>query len=120
MFTNLKWIPLFSIFLGGLSLHVSQALLSHMFGIDMTWGATAKEVDTNTTFAQEWKKLLKKFRGTFAFVFLATAMMIAFAFLVPKAWQVRDFVSVFPLSVVIASHFLLPVVLNPGLMRLRW
>lgn len=26
-----------AIFLGGLSLHVSQALLSHMFEINMTW-----------------------------------------------------------------------------------
>jgi hypothetical protein len=32
---NLKWILMLSIFLGGLSIHVSQALLSHMFGIDM-------------------------------------------------------------------------------------
>ena len=41
---NFKWVPLLTIFLGGLSLHVSQALLSHMFEINMTWGATAKEV----------------------------------------------------------------------------
>ena len=34
---NLSWIPLMAIFLGGLSLHVSQALLSHMFGIDMQY-----------------------------------------------------------------------------------
>jgi len=32
---NCSWIPLMAIFLGGLSLHVSQALLSHMFGVDM-------------------------------------------------------------------------------------
>jgi hypothetical protein len=38
----MKWVPLFVIFFGGLSLHVSQALLSHFFEIDMTWGATAK------------------------------------------------------------------------------
>jgi len=34
---NFKWTLMFAIFLGGLSLHVSQALLSHMFEINMTW-----------------------------------------------------------------------------------
>lgn len=30
-----SWLPLMGIFLGGLSLHVSQALLSHLFSVDM-------------------------------------------------------------------------------------
>ena len=34
---NLKWTLMLAIFLGGLSLHVSQALLAHMFEIDMSW-----------------------------------------------------------------------------------
>lgn len=34
---NIKWIPMLAIFLGGLSLHVSQALLSHMFEVQMSW-----------------------------------------------------------------------------------
>ena len=91
-----------------------------MFGIDKTWGATAKEVDLSTTFAREWRKVLKRFKGTFVFVFLTSAMMVAFARFVPEAWQVTDFPSLFPLSVVVASHFLLPVVLNPGLMMMKW
>lgn len=37
LFENLKWTFMLAIFLGGLSLHVSQALLSHMFEINMTW-----------------------------------------------------------------------------------
>jgi hypothetical protein len=37
LFENLKWTLLLACFLGGVSLHVSQALLSHMFGIDMQW-----------------------------------------------------------------------------------
>lgn len=32
---NLKWTLLLACFLGGLSLHLSQALLAHMFGINM-------------------------------------------------------------------------------------
>jgi len=56
---NFKWLPMLVIFLGGLSLHLSQALLSHMFEIDMTWGATAKELDQSNFFL-EVPKVLKK------------------------------------------------------------
>ena len=35
VFENFKWILMLGIFLGGLSLHVSQALLAHMFEINM-------------------------------------------------------------------------------------
>jgi len=35
LFENLTWTLMLAIFLGGLSIHVSQALLSHMLGIDM-------------------------------------------------------------------------------------
>lgn len=37
LYENFKWTLMFAIFLGGLSLHVSQALLAHMFEINMTW-----------------------------------------------------------------------------------
>ena len=57
---NLKWVPLLVIFLGGVSLHVSQALLCHMFSIEMTWGATAKEVE-RITFFKEIPRVLKRF-----------------------------------------------------------
>ena len=39
---NYMWIPLFVIFFGGLSLHISLALLAYFFSVDMQWGATAK------------------------------------------------------------------------------
>ena len=35
VFENFKWILMLGIFLGGLSLHVSQALLAHMFEVNM-------------------------------------------------------------------------------------
>lgn len=59
---NFKWLPMLVIFLGGLSLHLSQALLAHMFEIDMTWGATAKELDQSNFFL-EVPKVLKKVRN---------------------------------------------------------
>ena len=116
---NFKWVPLLAIFLGGVSLHVSQAILSHMFSINLEWGATSKEA-TDTTFFAELPKLLKKFKGTFIFVFLMVAMMVVGARFAPPLWRVDIFIAIFPLSNVIVSHFLLPIALNPSLMLFTW
>lgn len=116
---NLKWIPLFSVFLGGISLHMSQAILSHFFEIEMNWGATAKEVQA-VIFHQEFKKILWKFKGTFVFCLLSMSMMVVLFWFVPYQWQVRDFASMFPFAMLVACHFSLPVVLNPALMKLSW
>ena len=117
--TNFKWIPLLTIFLGGISMHVSQALVSHMFGIDMSWGATSKEVE-NTTFFKEIPKVIKNFKYTFVFTILAAAMMIVCAYFIPALWQIRLLIAIYPLSTVVFSHFMLPIVLNPNLMLFTW
>jgi hypothetical protein len=122
---NFKWIPLLTVFLGGISLHVSQALLSHMFSVDMSWGATAKEA-SDTSFFEEVPRILRKFKITFIWCILMIAAMIVLAgvgplgHLVPYDWQINFFTAVWPLATVVASHFLLPIVLNPGLMLFTW
>ena len=37
--------------------------------------------------------------------------------MVPHDWQIRDFTAIWPMGLVVAFHFLLPLVLNPGLMQ---
>ncbi|KAK5727507.1 hypothetical protein LTR15_003403 [Elasticomyces elasticus] len=115
-FENLLWIPLLTVFLGGVSLHISQALCSHLFSIDMSWGATSKEAE-NTTFFKEVPKILKKFKFTFLFCILCVATMIVCAFFVPELWRIRVFASIWPLGTIVFGHFFLPIALNPGLMR---
>jgi len=39
---NYMWVPMFVIFFGGLSMHISYALLCYLFSVDLQWGATAK------------------------------------------------------------------------------
>ena len=114
-----KWVLLLSVFLGGLSLHVSQAILSHLFSVDMTWGATAKEVE-NTTFFKEVPKLLKKFKFMFAFVIITSAGIVCLATIAPPFWQINTFIAIFPISNVLFSHFMLPIALNPNLMLFTW
>ncbi|KAI0842476.1 glycosyl transferase family group 2-domain-containing protein [Hypoxylon sp. FL0890] len=117
--SNIKWIPLMTIFLGGLSLHVSQALLSHFFGIDMTWGATAKEFE-EVNFLEEIPRLLRRFKGTFIWCVMMTALIICGYFVFPVEWRIVHLASIWPLAWIVACHFLLPVVLNPALMVFAW
>jgi len=113
---NLKWIPLMVCFFSGVSLHVSQALLSHMFGIDMSWGATSKEAD-NTTFFEEVPRIIKSFKGTFIFCFGFTAVIVVLYYIPFPFWQIKLFIAVYPMLTQIVGHFLVPIALNPNLMR---
>ncbi|KAI9892012.1 MAG: hypothetical protein M1814_002207 [Vezdaea aestivalis] len=116
---NFKWVIMMTIFLGGISLHVSQALLSHMFEIDMNWGATSKEVE-ETSFFVEIRKVLKNFKGTFIFCIGCAIMMVVFACFLPPLWRFSGVTSCYPLASIIFCHFMLPLALNPALMKFTW
>ncbi|KAI0162051.1 glycosyl transferase family group 2-domain-containing protein [Xylariaceae sp. FL1272] len=120
-FENFKWTFLLAIFLGGLSLHVSQAILAHMFEIDMTWGATSKEAEFSNFFI-EVPKVLKKFKFSmlFALTFIVALVVLAVAPFVPVDWRITDFVAILPMATVSVSHLLLPIALNPALMTFSW
>lgn len=96
-----------------------------MFSIDMSWGATAKEA-SDTTFFEEVPRILKKFKFTFIWcIFMITAMIVLagvgpLGLLVPFSWHINFFTAIWPLATIVASHFLLPIVLNPGLMLFTW
>lgn len=121
LFENFKWTIMFAIFLGGLSLHVSQALLAHMFEINMTWGATAKEAEFSNFFI-EVPKVLRKFWVSMAYSLITVTgiVILALAPFVPYDWKIKDFVAILPMSTVAVSHFLLPLALNPALMTFSW
>ncbi|KAF2020282.1 hypothetical protein BU24DRAFT_366132 [Aaosphaeria arxii CBS 175.79] len=119
LWENLTWVPLLVFFLGGVSIHVSQALVCHMFSIEMSWGATAKEVD-NVTFFEEIPRVIKKFKWTFLFCIACAAMMVVLATVVHPLWRITSFTPIWSLSCVVVMHFLVPIVLNPNLMLFTW
>ncbi|KAI0287145.1 glycosyl transferase family group 2-domain-containing protein [Russula brevipes] len=115
---NITWIPFFFFFFGGLSIHLSQALLAHLFSYNITWGATKKEVERSNFFI-EVPRILRRFWLSLVVGFFMIAMMIVLSTnLVPAGWQVPgfDWAVIFPLAVVAGSHILFPIVLNPWLM----
>ena len=118
---NFKWTLMLAIFLGGLSLHVSQALLAHMFEVDMTWGATSKEAEFSNFFI-EVPRVLRRFKWSMSFALLGIVAMIVLARapFIPFSWAITDFIAILPMATVTASHLLLPIVLNPALMTFSW
>ena len=89
-----------------------------MFEINMTWGATSKEA-TETNFFQEIPRVLKSFKFSIIFALLGIIMMIILACgnFIPYDWRIQDFIAILPMATVCASHFLLPIALNPGMMQ---
>jgi hypothetical protein len=112
---------MFLVFFGGISLHVSQALLCHMLEIDMQWGATSKEVEF-ANFFTEVPKVAKKFKYSIGLstIMIVVMTIMARASFIPWSWNIDLFVAIFPMAMMCACHLLLPVALNPGLMTFFW
>jgi hypothetical protein len=88
----------------------------------MSWGATAKEAES-TSFFREIPTILKKFKFTFIYCIVMIIGMIVMSgagpvgHLIPYDWRITTFTAIFPLAILVSFHFLLPLVLNPGLMQ---
>jgi cellulose synthase/poly-beta-1,6-N-acetylglucosamine synthase-like glycosyltransferase len=115
---NLTWIPFFFFFFGGLSIHLSQALLAHLFSYNITWGATKKEVE-KSNFFEEVPRILRRFRLALIISAVSIITMIIFSTsLLPIGYQIptNAWAVLFPLALVATCHILFPIVLNPWLM----
>ncbi len=105
-------------FFGGLSLHLSQALLAHLFSYNIQWGATKKEVEKSNFFI-EVPRILRRFWLSLVLSFFVIVMMVVFSSsLMPLAYRIpgNAWAVLFPLALVAGCHLLFPIVLNPWLM----
>lgn len=110
---------MFAIFLGGISLHLTQAILSHFFEINMVWGATAKELE-EVHFGAEIVRIVRRFKWTFLYCFACAALMVCGNTVFPVEWRISTLYSIYPLAATVVAHFCLPVLLNPALMMFTW
>jgi hypothetical protein len=113
---NFTWVPFFFFFFGGLSIHLSTALLAHLFSYNITWGATKKEVEKSNFFV-EVPRILKRFWFSFLLSFVSMAAMIVLSTsLVPPEFRIYSWAVILPFAIVAGCHTLFPIVLNPWLM----
>lgn len=57
-----------------------------------------------------------KFSIGFSLLFIAGMIVLAEGSFVPPDWRITDFIAILPMATICASHFLLPIALNPALM----
>lgn len=82
-----------------MSIHLSVALLAHLFSYNITWGATKKEVERSNFFI-EVPRILKRFWLAFVLSFgVLVGMAILTTDLIPVDWRVEslDWAVIFPL-----------------------
>lgn len=101
-----------------MALHLTQAILAHLFSYNIQWSATKKEVE-RSNFFKEVPKIAKRF--WFAYVIsiaILAGMVVLSTSLVPLEWQIGGdgWAVIFPLAVSTGCHILFPIVLNPWLM----
>ncbi|KAK9467989.1 glycosyl transferase family group 2-domain-containing protein [Lipomyces arxii] len=112
---NFRWAILMTLFLGGLSWHLTLALLSHMFSINMTWGATAKELK-DSNFFKEFPKIMKSFKYMYIVLLMMIVGIAVLASAVPWNWRISGAYTTLPLGWAVVAHLLSPIALNPQLM----
>lgn len=52
----------------------------------------------------------------FCLLMIAVMIIMAIGPFIPWSWNITEFTAIFPLAIMVASHMLLPIVLNPSLM----
>ena len=95
-------------FFGGLSLHLSSALLAHLLSIDVAWGATKKEVERSNFFI-EVPRILRRYWVTFGMCGAAVVAAVVLATpAVPPQWRVEvsSWAVIVPLMYVFLSFFI--------------
>lgn len=112
---NFKWVPMMLVFFGGLSFHLSLAILAHFFSINMQWSTTAKE-KSNSNFFKEIPKIFKTFKWMYAVMLPLICGMIYLGCFAPSGWEITLMTAVVPLAIGVSMHSLLPILLNPSLM----
>ena len=89
-----------------------------MVSYNIQWGATKKEVERSNFFL-EVPKILSRFRVALVCSFTVAAGMIVLMLpVIPMEYQIPINVwsVIVPLAIVVSSHILYPIVLNPYLM----
>lgn len=112
---NFKWSAMMTCFFGGLSYHITVALLAHLLHIDMQWGSTSKEKEESNFFS-EVPKIFKTFCWMYLLIFAMVGAMVYLGAFASPDWRITDFTAIVPLGLNLGFHAMVPLVLNPSLM----
>ncbi len=111
MWDTIKWMPLFMVFFGGISIQLAKSSMGHVLGINIEWTSTAKELEA-TGFFIGMDKIIKDFKYMYLIVILVTGALIYLAVFAPRGWVIYDFTIVLPVANQLVCHFMLPLSLG--------
>lgn len=112
-----KWFPFMVVFFSGISWHILVALLAHPFSINMTWGATLKDLEQSNFFI-ELPRMFKRYWGIFLVAFGTIGGVIALAVApLPSEYYIGSVTFMLPPLITAIGHVLYPLLLNPSLLR---
>lgn len=100
-------------------MHLSYALVAHMFSLKMEWGATAKSVESGT-FLSELPKIWSRFKWVYTLVGVLAALQVVLAVAVPVKWQILGLTSNGPLVFMMIMHVVMPFALNSNSYASEW
>ncbi|BFZ57040.1 hypothetical protein PYCC9005_004090 [Savitreella phatthalungensis] len=103
------WLPI--LFFQGVSMHVSRALVQHLFDRKMSWGSTAKSLEARALL-EEAPAIFKKYRIVYTATSFFLAIILILRFAVPDAYKINSIVAIVPLAWMCAFHILNPFMLN--------
>lgn len=119
LYDNFKWSVVLIIFLGGISMHLSYALVAHLFSLKMEWGATAKSVEAGS-FTTEVPKIWARFKWVYLILLVLSALQIYLAIGVSSKYAIHGLTSNGPLVFMMIMHAVMPFALNPNSYGSEW
>ncbi|ORY82425.1 glycosyl transferase family group 2-domain-containing protein [Protomyces lactucae-debilis] len=108
---SLKYFAITTIFLQGISMHVSRCLALHLLGRKMTWESTSKSLEESSV-QSDLPMIWGRFKAMYIILLIMLCMVIALGFAVPENWRITSFGAVFPLLWLICWHLCVPVLMH--------
>ncbi|VBB18155.1 hypothetical protein YASMINEVIRUS_618 [Yasminevirus sp. GU-2018] len=106
-----------TVFFSGIGFHLLSSILSHLFGVNMTWSFTQKDI-SNRSWLDEFIHTILSLKIMFLTGFFTLGMILMFYFFPIDYVQISDPRAYAPLLVTCCAHILQPLLLNPKLMLL--
>lgn len=92
-------------------MHVSIALIKHLFAREMSWGSTSKSVKSSPL-VQEAPMILRKYRTVFAICLVLLAVMVVLGIAVPEPYRINSFLALLPIAWMLSFSLFNPFLLN--------
>jgi len=83
-----------------------------MFGINIEWGATAKEAEASNFFT-EVPKIAKRFKWMYAGCLSLLGVMVYFSCFAGRDYKIGGFTGTVPLAISVGCHLITPVRIRP-------